>query len=465
MTSQSIDPSAASPAAPAAEARLTRAIGVLGLAASIVNVTIGGGIFRLPGSVEVSGRLGAAAPLAYLVCAVAMGLIVLCIAEAGSRVSLTGGPYAYVEAAFGRFTGFIVGVLLWLTGTMAFAAVATIFADNVARFVPAVAGATGQMLLLLVVLAVLAWINIRGVRQGTRLNGALTAVKLVPLLLLIVFGVFAIDPANLRWPEAPSATDVSRASIFLIFAFAGIESALVPSGEVRDSARTVPRAVFLAMGIVTVIYILLHLVAQGTLGPALAGSATPLADAAGRAMGGWGTALLSAGVVLSTFGYLSGMTLAVPRALFAFARDGFLPRQLAAVHEAHHTPHVAIVVQAVVVLLLAATNGFEFLAIIANVAALLVYLGCALASWQLRRRGVQAGGTPFRVPGGAIAPVLATIVIVALLSSITPREWGVLGMVVASAVLIYAINVRAREPRTVRAVGLAALDDDVRDHE
>jgi amino acid transporter len=432
-------------AGPPPDARLVRAIGTIGLAASIVNVTIGGGIFRLPSSPDVAGRLGAAAPLAYLICAVAMGLIVVCIAEAGSRVSLTGGPYAYVEVAFGRFAGFLVGVLLWLTGTMAFAAVATIFVDNVVRFVPAISGGGGRFLLLAAVLAVLAVVNILGVRQGTRLNALSTAVKLVPLLLLIGVGIFAIEPANLRWPGMPAASELSRASIFLIFAFAGIESALVPSGEVRDPARTVPRAVFLAMGVVTVIYILLHLVAQGTLGPALVGTPTPLVDAAGKAMGRFGIGLLSLGVVLSTFGYLSGMTLAVPRALFAFARDGFLPRQLKAVHARYQTPHVAIIAQVVIVVLLAATNGFEFLAIIANVAALLVYLGCALAAWQLRRTGVRASGTPFAVPGGAVAPVLATIVIIALLSSITLPEWSLLGLVLATAILIYVINVRARE--------------------
>ena len=96
-------------------APLVRAIGTLGLAAGIVNITIGGGIFRLPALVAAS--LGAAAPLAYLVCAVAMGLIVLCIADAGSRVSLTGGPYAYVGTAFGPYAGFLSGVLLWLRVT------------------------------------------------------------------------------------------------------------------------------------------------------------------------------------------------------------------------------------------------------------------------------------------------------------------------------------------------------------
>ncbi len=123
---------------PVAESSLLRAIGVLGLAAGIVNVTVGGGIFRLPA--DVARGLGAEAPLAYLVCAIAMGLIVLCFAEAGSRVDLTGGPYAYVETAFGPFLGFLAGVLLWILGTMAVAAVSVVFATNAAELAPGAQG-------------------------------------------------------------------------------------------------------------------------------------------------------------------------------------------------------------------------------------------------------------------------------------------------------------------------------------
>src|SRR5690349_22176765 len=116
------------------ERSLFRAIGTLALAAGVINITVGGGIFRLPSL--VAGMLGPAAPLAYIVCAIAFGLIVLCIAEAGSRVSLTGGPYAYVELAFGPYVGFLTGVMLWLLGTTAVAAVSTVFATNVAALSP-----------------------------------------------------------------------------------------------------------------------------------------------------------------------------------------------------------------------------------------------------------------------------------------------------------------------------------------
>lgn len=427
---------------PGSEHSLVRAVGVWGLAAAIANVTIGGGIFRLPAA--VAGALGAAAPLAYLVCAVAMGLIVMCIAEAGSRVSLTGGPYAYVELAFGPFFGFQAGVMLWVLGTYAVAAVATVFADNAATLIPALAGPIPRAALLIATFAIVGGVNMIGVSQGSRLNQITTVAKLAPLLLLIVVGVFSIQGENLAISTVPASGDVLRASIVLIFAFTGIETALVPSGEVQSPSRTVPRAIFVAMIGVTLLYVALQYVAQGVLGAALATSATPLADAAGIVLGPWGRTLLLIGVVVSTFGYLSGMALAVPRALYAFARDGFLPASIASVHPTWKTPHIAIALQLAVTCTLAITSGFGSLAIIANVAALLVYFFCAVAALELRRRNVQSGGIPFRVPGAGVVPILACAVIIGMLTSITLDEWTSIVITAAAAAGLYVLSYRHR---------------------
>jgi len=158
------------------ERGLARVIGRWGLAAGIVNVTVGGGIFRLPSG--VAAEVGAGAPLAYLACTIAMGLIVLCFADAGSRVSMTGGPYAYVETAFGPFVGFVSGVLLWVGITLAVSAVSSFFADSLVALVPAL-GVTGRAIAITVVLVVLAAANVRGVRGVTRFNAAATVAKLV----------------------------------------------------------------------------------------------------------------------------------------------------------------------------------------------------------------------------------------------------------------------------------------------
>ena len=423
----------------AAESSLARSIGTVALAASIVNITIGGGIFRLPA--DMAATLGATAPVAYLLCAVAMGLIVLCLAEAGSRVSLTGGPYAYVEVAFGPFVGFLSGFLLWMVLTFAMAAVATVLAAGIGALVPALSSRAASIIVLIVIYAAFATINVLGVGRSARLNTVLTAAKILPLVLLIAGGIFAVDPKHLAVVDAPDAATLARSSILLIFAFAGIEAALVPSGEVKDPARTVPRAIFLAMATVTLLYALLQFVAQGVLGPALATSkAAPLADAAGVALGGWARQLLLVGAVISMLGHAGAMTLATPRTLFAFARDGFLPAALARTHAVYRSPVAAILLQCAIVLVLAISSTFERLAILANISTLVLYGTCCLATWQLRRRDVRAGGTPFRVPAPGLVIVLACLVIGWMLLSVTVAEWTAFGIALAVAAGIFLLR-------------------------
>lgn len=431
------------------EGGLVRVVGTWGLAAAIVNVTIGGGIFRLP--TGAAAALGAAAPIAYVVCAVAMGLIVLCFAEAGSRVSLTGSVYAYVEVAFGPFAGFVTGVMLWVGITLALSAVSTFFADSLGALDPALASHGGHALSLAIVLAALAVLNILGVRGANRFNAAMTIAKLLPLALLIVVGAFAVHAANLAWTQAPELPAVGRASTLLLFAFLGVETALVPGGEVRDPARTVPRAIFLAMAAVTVVYLGVQLVTQGILGAALAHEQTPLAAAAGVVLGGWGRTLILVGSTVSMFGYVSGTTMAVPRMLFAFARDGFLPARLAWVHPRFRTPVWAIVAQTVLVFLLAATGVFETLAIVANGSVLLVYAACCVAAWELRRRDVRSGGVPFRVPAAGVIPFLALAIIAWLLASLTRGEWLAIGAVVVVSVVLYLVAAGRRRAEVVHA--------------
>lgn len=423
------------------ESSLRRSIGTLALAAGIVNLIIGAGIFRLPA--DMAAQLGATAPLAYLLCAVAMGLIALCMAEAGSRVSLTGGAYAYVEVAFGRFVGFLAGFLLWTVLTFAMAAVATVLTANLGVLIPALSSRAAAALALVVIYVVFGTINVLGVERGARVNTALTVAKILPLLLLIAGGIFAIDPGNLSSPNPPGMATLARSSLLLLFAFAGAEAALVPGGEVKDPARTVPRALLIGMTATTALYAALQFVCQGVLGPALATSkAAPLAETAGVAIGGWAKSVLLVGAVVSMLGHAGAMILATPRMLFAFARDGFLPAALARLHPAHHTPVAAIVLQCVLVLVLALTSTFERLAVLANLSLLVVYAACCVATWELRRRDVRTGGTPFRVPAaGAVIP-LACLAIGWLLTSITLAEWTALAGALLVATMLFVFRKR-----------------------
>src|SRR5437762_7052147 len=162
--------------------QLVREIGIPALTANIVSSTIGAGIFVIPAT--VAQGLGPAAPLAFVCCAIAMVLFVTCFAIAGSRVSLTGGLYAYVEVAFGRYVGFLAGVLYGLTALGAVAGVVNVLVNSMAIAVPALANPVMRVVIMLIVYGSLVVINIRGVRAGA---GAVTIVpvaKVLPLLLL-----------------------------------------------------------------------------------------------------------------------------------------------------------------------------------------------------------------------------------------------------------------------------------------
>jgi amino acid transporter len=433
----------ASPSPVVNQPALRRVIGTRGLAAAIFNITVGAAIFVLPA--YMAGQLGAAAPLAYVVCAVATALVALCIAEAGSRVPDSGGPYAYVETAFGPYAGFVCGVLLWLGITIAMGAVATVFADAVGVLVPGLSGTLPRAVLLIVAYGGLAVVNIRGAALGSQVSGIATVAKIVPLVVFIVLGFPHINTANLALGSFPPLARLGQAGLLLMFAFFGMESALQVSGEVRDAARAVPRAIALAVTGVGVLYIAAQLVAQGILGSELAAPETakaPLAAAAVRFAGATGSTLILVAMIVSTFGFMTATMLSTPRTLFALAVDGYLPRSVAAVHRAHHTPHVAIAVQGVIVCAIALTGTYVKLAIMANVPILLVYLGCCLAVWRLRRLDTGAAAKPFVMPGGRVVPWLGAALIVALLATATWRAWLVTGGVMAVASVAFVARRR-----------------------
>ncbi len=426
--------------APNSEEGLVRALGVPGLTANIVNTTIGAGIFALPAAVAL--KLGAAAPIAFVICAAAMALFVTCFALAGSRVSFTGGLYAYVEVAFGRYVGFLTAVLLYLSAVLSVAGVVTLFAGSVAALIPGLNGPVGRAVLMFVIYAVLAGINILGVRAGGRAVAVVTVAKLIPLLGFVVVGLFFIQPAAIAWPGWPDGGTLGATVLLLMFAFVGIEVALVPSGEVKNPSRTVPRAIYCALVITTVLYIAIQLAAQGILGAELSSNPTaPLAEAAGRFLGDLGRTVLLAGATISAFGFVASDMLGSPRLLFALARDRTLPAWFGHLHPRYRSPDVAIVAYAVAAFAFSLTSSFEKLAVMANVAVLLAYLVCCSAAWELMRRDIRSDGAPFTFPGASFIPPVAVIAILWILAHATRVEFQTAGVVLLIASALYLLRV------------------------
>jgi basic amino acid/polyamine antiporter, APA family len=420
----------------AADEGLIRGLGVRALAANVVNLIVGSGIFVLPAT--VAALLGSYAIIAYVVCALGIGLITLCFAELGSRVTRSGGTYAYIEAAFGPNIGFIAGFLMWFGGdVISGGAVAALVIDSFAALVGFEGGPMLRVTLTVMLFATFTVANIRGVKTGAKVVEVLTVAKLAPLVFLILIALFKSDAQNFVLSGPPPLKNLGRATLILLFAFTGTEGALYTGGEVRKPATTVPRAIFAAMIVVTGLYIGVQLAAQGILGAELGtDERAPLATAAGRALGSSGSQLILTGMLISTMGFLSGSILAVPRALFAFARDGAIPRAFANVHPRFRTPHIAIVTHAALACAFALTGTFRALAVLSVVPTVIVYLGCCLATIKLRQRDPRTDGSIFRIPGGAAVPIAGVIFVLWLLSTATWTEWSVVAAIASLAVAL-----------------------------
>ena len=407
---------------------LVKDIGLLALVASVINCMIGGGIFRLPGSVYTI--VGTASPLVYLMCFIIMSLVALVFIQVGSKINVSGGPYAYVEPVLGSYPGFICGILLWALAVFAMASVGNAYASFLGQMIPIFSSPLAQKLTLGFTLILLALFNIKGVKKGAKLSILLGTLKIIPLLLIGIIGIPHLDASRLAIPTPLPWSTLSRGAMVLIFAFTGIECALIPSGEIKNPEKTLSRALFISLFAVLIIYLGVQVVSQSVLGSELGNpNGFPLALTAERILGPWGRALITVGAVLSTLGYLSAMTLSLPRSLFAFAEKGYLPKKLALIHPVHRTPWVAIIIQVCITWLLAISNQFEVLAVLSNLAAILMYMLCAFASIKLgmnQKRGLSH----------FIIPAFATLAMSYLLTSVSLTEWlSVFGVILASSLL------------------------------
>jgi basic amino acid/polyamine antiporter, APA family len=429
---------------------LPRVIGISGLTLLAINQIVGSGIFGLPGL--AAQLIGPAALLAYLIVTVLMLLVGLCFAEVGSRVAGAGGLYAYAHAAFGPVVGGVAGTLIWAAvSAVPSAAVANLMVDTLAASEPAAAAPIPRAMILMGVYAVLAAVNIRGARHGSRLSGLLCLIKLLPLVALVVLGLFSIHGPNLHWSGTPPAAKLGEACVLVFFAFMGTEGALTASGEVINPARTVPLAIVFALTTVAFLYIGLQLVAQGVLGADLAGAKSPLVAVALVVWGPWGRLGMVAAILLSVGGFLASDLVSSPRILHALADRGQLPKVFAAVHGKFGTPAVAILSYAFLCTLIACTGSFRQLVIVGSSGTLLLYLICCLGLIRLRARNITMDGAPFRAPGGWFVPLAAVLIIVWMLSMLRWQELAAAFGILAVSGIAYSVQQRlARPPRESR---------------
>jgi basic amino acid/polyamine antiporter, APA family len=426
---------------------LLRAIGRWSLVALVVNSIIGSGVFGLPST--VAALIGNYSPYAVLAAGAGMSVIIGCFAEVASRFQQAGGPYLYARVAFGRLMGIQTAWMLWLGQVAAPAANANLFVIYLGEFFPHAKDPLPRALILTLLIGFLAFINVRGVRGGAQVSNVFTAAKLLPLLGVIVLGMFVLYRHHwaIALPSAalPGTSQWLKAMLLLVFAYGGFETALAPMSEAKNPRHDAPFALFTALLACTVLYALIQWVVVGVL-PDAAHSTRPLADIARFAVGPIGGALVAVGALISFYGYLSAKILAMPRVPFALAEQGDFFKTFAAIHPRFHTPYVSILVFATMVWGLALLGDFKWNVTLSAVARLLYYgVGCA-ALPILRRKQPEDAAAMFLLPAGNFFAVVGVILCVILVTRVDFGQSLILIATIALAFVNWAVVRRSMSP-------------------
>jgi APA family basic amino acid/polyamine antiporter len=393
-----------------------------------VGVMIGSGVFMLP---AVLAPYGSASFLGWLLTSAGAIVIALVLGRLASRTERPGGTYVYTQEAFGNLPGFLIAWGYWLAIVFASAAISTAFAGYLGTFIPAISDskwAEGAVAALLI--WTLTAVNIRSVSAGATLQLITTLLKLLPLIVIMGWGVMAGDPRNIPQfnPSEQSLLGVLGATALLtMWAFVGLEACLVAADDVVDPKRTIPRAVVAGTITVTCVYIAATLAVM-LLVPTdvLAASKAPFVDAA-KGLGSFGAGFIAFGALIATAGSANGKLLLGGQMPMAVAIDGLGPKFLARRNEGN-APVLSLIISGVLSTLLLIFNytegllaAFTFLIAMSTLCTLLPYFVAAMAEIKLSWRSAR---------GWAIMAILAMIYagIAMLGSGVKTLLWGALLM-------------------------------------
>ena len=357
-----------------------RDMGMLGIVFLAVNGLIGAGIFGLPEVLHQA--VGTFAPWLLLIGGALVMTIVVCFAELTKLTDRSGGPQVFVGDAFGPYPGFIVGWSYFAARVISLGANVLVLIAYAAALWPAIGEGASKIAAILAIFGGLTFINVIGVRRVVVALGALTALKLLPLFLLIIIGVGAAgSPGPVILPELTAVEGIALAALY---AFVGFENATVPAGETRDPRRAMPRALLISLAIVSFIYFGLQW-AYSYSSIAGTGPDAPITALAGLYWGDLGSALIAATIVVSVLANLMAGFTSSSRMPSAFADDGLIPAWFGKVSR-WGTPVNSILFLFVLITLFALVDDFLVLAIMSTVARLIAYITSILALPRLRAK-------------------------------------------------------------------------------
>lgn len=403
-----------------------RSLGLPACTALVIGNMVGSSFLMAPAALA---RYGALSIVVWLISA----LGALCLGLVFSRLAriapATGGPYAWSRMGYGGFIGFLIAFGYWISIWTSLPAIAAAFVGYLQALVPAFAGTTSAIVIALAVIWTVTLVNIRGIREAALLQMVTTVAKFLPFLAISLLGLLRINGRHFT-PLNPSGEPllmaIAAASPITMFAFMGLESATIPAGDVREPARTIPRATVLGIILSSALYMLGTIVVIGVVPPeTLAATNAPFADAAGLMWGGWAYDMVAVAAVVSTLGTLNGWTLLAGQIPMAAAWDRLMPKAFGR-KSSRGVPRFALIVSACLAsaLVIVATSGSEsltsFYAVVVGLStlmALIPYVFCTFVEPLLGTDADGASPVPrlrltaaYLIPaGGAFVFALGTI--------------------------------------------------------
>ncbi|MEN3534148.1 amino acid permease [Microbispora sp. ZYX-F-249] len=472
------------------EHRLRRSLSALDLTVFGVGVIVGTGIFVLTG-VAARNTAGPAVAISFVVAGVVCALAALCYAEFAATVPVAGSAYTYAYATIGEFPAWIIGWDLMLELALGAAVVASgwsgYFASLLKNFgvylPPSIAGdeAVFNIPAALIVI-LLTGVLVAGIKMSARFNGAMVAVKLAVVLLVIIAGLFFVKGANYRpfippaqampategmkapliqvlfgvQPVAYGVFGVFTAAALVFFAYIGFDVVATAAEETRRPQRDLPIGIIASLVVCTILYVAVSLVVVGMQHYSELSASAPLADAF-RAVGQpWMATVISIGAIAGLTTVVMILMLGQSRVLFAMCRDNLLPRSLARVHPTFRTPYRITIIIGAVTALLAALIPLSAIAELVNIGTLFAFVIVAVAVVILRRTRPDLPRS-FRTPLVPLVPILSVLASAYLMLNLPVETWIRFFVWMAIGAAVYFLYGHRRSRVATTAPGEAVL--------
>lgn len=407
-----------------------------------INGIIGSGIFLLPQ--QIYQHMALMSVLVLVIAAITVSMIALCYADLSSRFQGSGSAWLYTYNAFGKFTGFQVGIFAWFLGILTISAEVIALLRILKNVFPIFHESLWYYVFALGLVIILALVNLKGTKLVTIIDNISSGAKIISLILFIAIGIFFMKSANFTpvVPESAHTFDglvVSFGAAFSVvfYMFTGFSFIPIAARQMNNPQKNIPKALILVMISVTILYALVQLIAIGILGPSMSNYDIPIAVALQHAIGEWGYYLIIMFMCVSIFGVAFAVSFTTPYLSASLANEHNLFPKFLGKKNKSGAPYISIIMTTIAACILC-TQNYLFLVACIVLASFIQYVPTILAVIKFKKTG-EFPNQGFKLKGGYFIPILALLISAYLLTNFDITVFIVAIIVFVIGIILYII--------------------------